>query len=123
MTEINIALIIAWWVAVYHMVIAGYLVFLSERREPFIMVTALVKGLLGTLVYLVVRDPPWVVRRFEWAGDLSLTLTLIVMFVFSVIVTILIWQAFDLLPPKDRIKQLGRSVKVWWSGNYSEDEQ
>ena len=115
MTEVTLALVIAWWVAIYHMMIGGYLVFISERRSPFILITGLVKGLLGTMVYLVVRDPPWVVTRLPWFEDIGLTLTLLVMFVFSIIVTILIWRAFNLDPPNDRIKELGNGAMEWWS--------
>ena len=117
MTEITLAMSVAWWVGVYHMMIGSYLVFISERRTPFVLVTGLVKGLLGTLVYLVVRDPPWVITHIPWIADTVMLLTLIVMFVFSVIVTILIWRAFDLVPPNDRFKELGNCAMEWWSSH------
>ena len=115
MTEVTIAMVVAWWVGIYHMLIGGYLVFISEQRTPFILVTGLVKGLLGTLIYLVVRDPPWVIAYIPWVPDILLPITLLVMFVFSVIVTVLIWLAFGLDSPQERIKYLAHCGQKWAS--------
>ena len=97
------------------MLIGGYLVFFAERRTPFILVTGLVKGLLGTLIYLVIRDPPWAVAYIPLVPDILLPITLIVLLTFSVIVTILIWLAFDLDTPQERITELSHCGRKWVS--------
>lgn len=114
MTEVAIAMILAWWVAVYHMLIAGYLVFLSERRTPFVVITGVVKGSLGVAIYIVVRQPLWVDTHTPTVPEVILPLTLLIMLAFSVIVTGLIWRAFDLDPPQKRVKELARCARQWW---------
>lgn len=113
MTELPIAMIIAWWVGIYHMMIGAYLIFLSERRTPFLAVIGLVKGMLGVAIYLVVRDPPWINTHAPTLPQLILPITLLLMLAFSVIVTWLIWALFDLDPPQKRIKELYRCARDW----------
>lgn len=115
MTEVTIAMIIAWWVGVYHMMIGTYLIFISERRTPFLAVIGLVKGMLGAAIYLVVRQPLWVDTHAPTIPDLILPVTLLLMFVFSTLVTYLIWARFDLDPPQKRIRVLFRCAGNWWS--------
>ena len=116
MTEVTIAMAIAWWIGVYHMLIGGYLVFISERRTPFVVITGLVKGLLGAGIYLVIRQPLWFGTHAPPIPDVILPLTLLIMFTFSAIVTRLIWSAFDLDPPQDRAKELAYYAREWWRG-------
>ena len=115
MTEFTIAMILAWWVAVYHMLIGGYLVFLSERRTPFIVITGVVKGSLGVGIYLVVRQPLWVGTYTPSLPEVILPITLLVMLAFSFIVTILIWLAFGLDTPQERITELAHCGTKWAS--------
>lgn len=115
MTEVAIAMIVAWWVAVYHMMIGGYLIFISERRTPFLVAIGMIKGMLGAAIYLVVRQPLWVDAHAPTIPELILPITLILMFVFSALVTYMIWTLFDLDPPQTRIRVLLRCARSWWS--------
>lgn len=115
MIEVEIAMIVAWWVSVYHMLIGGYLVFLTERRTPFLIVIGLVKGMLGAAIYLVVRQPLWMDTHAPTIPELIIPITLVLLFAFSAIATYMIWALFDLDPPQKRIKVLYRCAKSWWS--------
>lgn len=115
MTEFTIAMVLAWWIAVYHMLIGGYLVFLSERRTPFIVITGVVKGSLGAGMYLVVRQPLWVGTHTPLIPEVILPVTLLIMLAFSFIVTGLIWMAFGLDSPQTRARELARCGKKWCS--------
>ena len=118
MTEVttSIPMIIAWWIGAYHMAIATYIVFFAERRSPSLIMVGSVKGLLGAAIYIVVRDPPW--SSISIIPDIILPITLLVLMMFSIIVTWLIWKAFDLDPPQKRFKELWDSFgdktdEVW----------
>lgn len=113
MTEVAIAMIVAWWVGVYHMVVGGYLVFISERRTPLLLVTGVVKGLLGAAIYLVIRQPLWVSAHTPTLPDVIVPVTLLILLVFSIIVTRIIWAAFDLDSPQDRVIELAHCVTEW----------
>ena len=115
MTETTIAMVIAWWVAVYHMLIAGYLIFLSESRTPFLVIVALVKGTLGVAVYLTVRQPLWMDVHAPTLPEIILPITLLLILAFSVLVTRLIWETFDLDPPQQRARELAYCAREWWS--------
>lgn len=112
--EVTLAMTIAAWVAVWHLLIAGYLLAFAERVSKLLLVIGLVKALLGGAIYLVVREPPWAVRYAFFTMDILLPITLALLLVFSFLVTIAIWTAYDLDRPDTRLKA------VFFSGEESE---
>ena len=114
MSEVALAMVVAWWVAVWHMLVGGYLVFFAESRTPFLTIVGVIKGMLGAAIYLTVREPLWVDTHAPSAPEIILSVTLILLLVFSGLVTGLIWQAFDLDPPQQRARELFRCGKKWW---------
>lgn len=110
MTEhVTIAFHLAWLVAIWHMGVAGYLIFLAERDDPMLLVIALMKGLLGALIYVLVRDPWWAAH--EAVEGFLLPATLLLLCLFSVSVTWLIWQHFQLVSPTERLERLAARLR------------
>lgn len=97
----DLAQALAWLVGVWHLLVAGWLVFLADKHTRLLSSIAITKGLLGGTIYLVVRRPPW-----EWYlpfKDELVPLALLLIAIFSVQVTYLIWRAYDLEAPQDLI--------------------
>lgn len=102
--ELFIALQFAWCIAAWNMLVAGYFVFMSGSRDELLLVLALLKGLLGGCVYILVHQPQWVFYE-PFKGTL-LPFTLFLFLMFSMLVTIVTWRAFGLDPPWTRARKI-----------------
>lgn len=104
MSELPVSTTLAWLAGLYHLLIAGYLVFLAEERSPLLTTLALLKGSLGGGVYILVTNPPWYGgSTLEW---LLLPLTLVLLLAFSILVTVLIFRAYGLADPSSRLARV-----------------
>lgn len=102
--DVRIAFHLAWLVGAWHLVVAGWLVFFAEKHTTLLSVTAIVKGILGACIYLIVRQPEW--AFYTPFRPHLLPLTLVTLFAFSVLVTVLIFKLYDLATPWKRLGQL-----------------
>ena len=93
------------------MLVATYIVFFAERRNISLLIIGSLKGLLGAAIYVVIRNPPW--STISIIPDIILPATLLLIMMFSVAVTWLIWAAFDLDPPQKRIREGYRNCCNW----------
>lgn len=100
---------LAWLVGVWHLVVAGWIVFFSRTHAALLTTTAVVKGLLGACIYLIVREPSWIFTPD--AEVFLLPVTLVLLYVFSALVTALIWKAYNLVPPWTRARQLAQEIR------------
>lgn len=109
--EVTLAMWFAQAVAVWHLAVALYLIGFAEKKSLFLMVVALLKALLGTLIYLIVLEPEW---AFLGSFDgLLLPLALVVLGIISVVFTWLLWQVYSLDNPA---KRLFRDMLSWIVG-------
>lgn len=104
MSDIPVSYTLAWLVAVWHLLIAGWIVFFAGQRTPLLTTMALVKGCLGGTVYILVRSPPW--RWYNTLEWILLPIALVLMLAFSVLVTVLIWRAYQLDRPRQRLRRI-----------------
>lgn len=100
----RLAFHLAWAVGIWHLTVAGYLVFFSRANGALLTALALTKGLLGACLYIVIREPTWVV--YGGVERYLVPFTILLLFAFSALVTILIWNAYDLRAPRDRLREI-----------------
>lgn len=99
-----VAISLMYLIAIYHVLVAGWLVFFAERATRLLSAFALTKGVLGGALYLQVANPPW-----EWYAVVEEEITpvlLLVFLVYSGLVTAVIWRHFDLAAPWNRAGDL-----------------
>lgn len=101
---IDLAFHLAAFVGLWHLAVAGYLVYIAEAHDIPLLTIALAKAVLGGSVYLLVRQPQWVIA-FDLL-DWLLPLALLSMVGISVALTRLIWSHWELEAPQDRIREL-----------------
>lgn len=105
MTSSEVAAVgLMWLVAIYHTLLAGYLVFLAQDRGRLLSAFAFTKGVLGTTLYLVVTEPTW--SWYQVIEDELTPLLLATFLFYSLLVTLIIWRSFDLDPPRARVRSL-----------------
>ena len=101
--EITVAMEIARWVAIWHLIVALYLVAYSEVKTPFLMLIAVMKAGLGALIYLLVLEPAWVLEA-DWpligsVDGILLPLTLLLLGAVSVVLSWALWQLYEIGGP------------------------
>lgn len=117
--EISLAMHIAAWIGVWHVLVGGYLVFFAERSSILLLFVGIVKGLLGASVYLTIRRPPWLSGYAWYTSEILIPVTLTLLLLFSVLVTVAIWSAYDLDLPHRRLIH----VLLGTNAENSEDDQ
>lgn len=118
--EIPLAMEIAKWIAIWHLGVALYLVWYAEHKTPFLMGIALLKAALGTLIYLIVLEPEWVLET-EWpfigtVDGVLLPLALILLGAVSIVLTWALWQLYEFGgPAESAIRIVRRWVARLWN--------
>lgn len=97
--HITIAFHLAWLVGVWHMLVAGWLIFGNAENCWSLNLIALSKGTLGALIYVLVRDPPW--ATIGMLEGILLPIALLMLLIFSVQITWVIIQVYELKNPFD----------------------
>lgn len=104
--EVTWAMRLGTWVAVWHILVGLYLWGLPERASIVLRLIALVKFALGVMIYLLVRRPAWAVRAELYDMGLLVPIAVGLLLLVSVIMTWLIWQAYELDPPWTRCREI-----------------
>lgn len=111
MTEVTVAMVLMWWISVILVSIGSYLVFVSEDNTPMVIMIGSTMGLLGSILYLIVRQPVWAFARIPDLPNVLLPSSLGLFLIYVVLETLQMWRDRDLDRPDKRVRTLLRDMK------------
>lgn len=111
MSTVPVVDVIGWWMAVYLIMVGTYLVFFSESNSPFIIFVGALKGTVGAVLYLLLREPMWMHTYVPSLPDILLTIFIGELFFIIILLTLTLWKAHHLQRPTTRMRHT--LVEAW----------